>query len=199
MSFAPIYFTIADIKNFLYGKVEFGTDPIYTMPDFFLSDLCAMAEAEALVDLNPFYVMPLQSKTTHTYVGLPSNTQAFLFKIFASKVCEFILQEDFGQESSAISNNYLENMAKSYYVIMRKLYRRDPLTGRYMTFPLQDLMINQLYYTGLTAVPTPKVTHGPRGILNNMKYAINQTTQPARSWWDFGAGQGPNGPREGNL
>ena len=191
MSFSPTYFTIEDVKPWLYGKVTFGTDVSNSMTDDLLNTICAFAESEVLNDLNPFYDVPLESKTTNDYEGLPSYTKTFLTRLFITKSVNFVLVEDFGQKSAVLSSDYAENMEKQYAKTMSRITSKDPKTGQFRYAPLPDLKINVANWTGLKIVPTPGVTRGPRGLRNNMGYAIRQITTPANSWWDFGDGSGP--------
>lgn len=59
----PTYFTIDQVKDYLIGKVDFGTDPERQMTDKFLSFICYQSQGKVLMDLNPFYEVPLRSIT----------------------------------------------------------------------------------------------------------------------------------------
>jgi hypothetical protein len=188
MALAPTYFTIAEVKPWLRGKVTFGIDPVTSIDDAFLNVLCAQAESVVILDLNQFYEVPLVSKTTNTYEGLPGTTRAFLNRLFILQSVKLILSEDFGQKSSVISSDYADQMHKEYAKTLSRMSYKDPRTGQYSLAPLPDLRINVKNWTGLKVVPNPQVTSGPCGLANNMNYAITQITTPALSWWDFGGG-----------
>ncbi len=191
MSFSPVYFTIADVKNRLYGKVTFGTNPTTSITDSYLNTLCAQAEGIVEYDLNQFYQVPLISKTTEDYAGLPNMTKVFLNNLFITRSIILVLEVEFGQQSAVISKNYAGQMMREYNTVLKRMSYKDPKTGQYSMAPLPDLMINTQNWTGLKVVPSPAVGGlRPCGNKDNMRYALGQITNPAMSWWNFSGAEG---------
>ncbi len=193
MSFAPVNFTINDVKTRLYGKVTFGTNPTTSMTDSYLSTLCGQAEGIVEFDLNQFYRVPFISKTTLDYAGLPNMTKVFLNNLFVTRSVILVLEVEFGRQSSVVSENYSAQMMREYNTILKRISYKDPKTGQYSMAPLPDLMINTQNWTGLKVVPSPAVA-GLRscGSKDNMRYALQQITNPATSIWSFTGEEGGN-------
>lgn len=190
MSFAPIYISINDVKDWLIDKVSFTSDPTQGITDTFLGTLTAYSEQRVCNLLNRFYTIPLVTLTGGPFTSLPQETQIFLSELFVLKSVMTVLEEEFGRNSANINENYYKQIKYDYDTQMAQVYSRDPQTKMFRAV-LPGLQINKFAYTGNTMSQTPRVVGIVRGTSDNMRYALNQVVKPAKTWWDFEGDGGP--------
>lgn len=175
-SFTPQYINYQDVEDYTRGKVVIKAIPTNETEysQTFINDLCAKGESVVEMDFNRRYAIPFQTQDAQPFDQLPTSTQAYLSNLCTIQAVKLLLMIDFGALSAVLGDNYLEQDLIYYNTEKAKILAKDKV-GLYLYYPLADLALNPLSYTGQTTAPAIRIVN-PLGIGNNSTTATRRIT-----------------------
>ncbi len=144
----PLYTHPEQVKVRLQGKVKFTSDPEEQnkLSEGLLRRLINEAEADVEFDLSLRYEVPLKSKTTGDFSGLPDRpTKEIIRTLCELKSVIRVLETDFGRGSAMNGDKYTDSLEKRYQNILERVMKRrkeDEYTNQWLFPPLPDLKLN---------------------------------------------------------